>query len=457
MLKHFPIWLAAACFVCLAGCRDGAWHSAAGESHWGGVPGKLAHLPAPQIPQRSFPITTFGAVAGGETDCTMAIQRAIAAAVEHGGGTVEVPPGDYLTGPIHLRSRVELHLQKGAILKFTTNTDAYLPAVLTRFEGMDCWNYSPLIYAYGQHDIAVTGEGTLDGQASDETWWRWKGRRASGNNQNVARARLNKFVNSKTPVNERRFGAGDFLRPPFIETYRCSHVLIQGVRIRHSPMWEVHPLLSTNVIVRGLDIQSNGPNNDGCDPESCRNVLIEDTVFDTGDDCIAIKSGRNDDGRRVNTPTENVLIRGCTMKAGHGGVTIGSEISGGCRNVFVENCRMDSPDLDRAIRFKSNAVRGGTVEHVYVRNMRVGAVRDAVLQIDFLYEEGASGPYKPVVRDVVLEKMTVARCRRVLDIRGFPGAEISSVRLRDDKFESVAEPDAVSDADVKLLRCEVGR
>src|SRR3954466_13565641 len=153
-------------------------------------------------------------------------------------------------------------------------------------------------------------------------------------------------------------------------------------------MWEIHPALSTNITVRGVKISSHGPNNDGCDPESCTDVLIENCEFDTGDDCIAIKSGRNADGRRVNVPSENLIVRGCRMKDGHGGVTIGSEISGGVRNVFIERCTMDSPQLERALRFKNNAMRGGVLEHVYMRDCTVGEVKEGVLSVDLNYEEG---------------------------------------------------------------------
>lgn len=423
---------------------------------WEQVPTILARIYPPAFPGREFSIVDFDAAADGKTDCTEAIRKAIAACVQAGGGRVIVPAGEFLTGPIHLKSKVNLHLDGGATLKFTTDPKAYLAAVFTRFEGMECWNYSPLIYAYEQENIAITGEGVLDGQASDENWWSWKGRKGvNTNNQNVARARLAQFMADGVPVDQRRFGEGGFLRPSFIEPYRCRNVLIEGVRIRRSPMWEVHPVLSTNVIVRGLHIATHGPNNDGCDPESCRDVLIEDTVFDTGDDCIAIKSGRNNDGRRVGVPTENVIIRRCTMKDGHGGVTIGSEISGGCRNVFVEDCTMDSPNLDRAIRFKSNAVRGGVVENIFVRNVTVGTVGDAALQIDFLYEEGSKGGHKPVVRNLVIENMTVQNAVRVLDVKGFPGSEISGVRLHNSTFKGIKKPDTVQEADVKLVDCAV--
>jgi unsaturated rhamnogalacturonyl hydrolase len=265
-----------------------------------------------------------------------------------------------------------------------------------------------------------------------------------------------KLVEDNVPAGQRRFGEGDFLRPSFIQPNRCRNVLIEGVRLRRSPMWELHPMLCTNVTVRGVDIVSHGPNNDGCDPECSRDVLIENCLFDTGDDCIAIKSGRNNDGRRVGVSCENLVIRGCTMKDGHGGVTIGSEISGGCRNVFVENCNMDSPNLDRVLRFKSNAVRGGVVENVFMRNISVGRVADAVLQIDFVYEEGANGPHKPVVRNVVMENVNVKQTPRVLNIVGIPNGEIGGVRIHNSTFLQVAKPDVIQDAgEVKLVDCIV--
>jgi polygalacturonase len=427
------------------------------QNPWSQLPSIVTALKAPSFPNRYFAITKFGAIEGGTNDCTEAMHKAIEACHEAGGGHVMIPPGTFLTGPIHLLSGVDLHLQKGATLLFQTNPAAYLPAVFTRFEGMECWNYSPLIYAFEQHDIAVTGEGTLDGQASNENWWAWKGRRqaSSKGNQKKARDRLIKMVENNTPPEERRFGEGDFLRPSFVEPNRCRNVLIQGIKIRGSPMWELHPLLCTNVIVRGVEIDSHGPNNDGCDPECSRDVLIENCTFDTGDDCIAIKSGRNNDGRRVGLPSENLIIRGCTMRDGHGGVTIGSEISGGCRNVFVENCRMDSPSLERVLRFKSNAVRGGVVENIFMRNVQVGRVADAVLQIDFMYEEGPNGPHKPVVRNVLMEKVTVTNTPRVLNVTGFSEAEISHVRLADSTFKRVKKPDVLEKADVKLVNCKV--
>ena len=426
----------------------------ADQPDWKQVPPILDRIIAPTFPARDFVISNFGAVADGQTDCTTAISNAIDACVQAGGGRVVIPAGEFLTGAIRLKSNVNLHLDTNAVLKFSTDPKACLPAVFTRFEGMECWNFSPLIYAYGQENIAVTGEGTLDGQSDETHWWSWKDRGSRGMEVRPgAGARLVKMVADDTPVNQRRFGEGDNLRPSFIEPNHCRNVLIEGVRIRRSPMWEIHPLLCTNVIVRGVNIVSHGPNNDGCDPESCRDVLIENCLFDTGDDCIAIKSGRNNDGRRVGIPSENMIIRDCTMRDGHGGVTIGSEISGGCSNVFVENCEMSSPNLTCALRLKSNAVRGGMLQNIFMRNVNVGVVKDSVLQIDFLYEEGTKGDFKPVARNIVMENINVAQTPRVLNVRGFPGATISDVRINDSTFKNVKLPDMVQDADVKLVDC----
>jgi polygalacturonase len=233
------------------------------------------------------------------------------------------------------------------------------------------------------------------------------------------------------------FGQGSYLRPQFIEPYRSKNVLIEGVTLRGSPMWQVHPVLCTNVTVRNLKIFADGPNTDGCDPESCKDVLIQDCYFSTGDDCIAIKSGRNDDGRRVAVPSENIIIRGCRMKEGHGGVTVGSEVSGGVRNVFAENCTMDSPTLNQALRFKNNAVRGGLLENFYFRNIEVGQVAEAVLAVDFNYEEGENGPFTPILRNVVISGLKSHKSKYALDLQGLRKAPIAGVILKDCIFESV--------------------
>jgi len=420
---------------------------------WSTVPSILARIKPPKFAARDFVITSYGAVADGKTEATDALRKAIDACNKAGGGRVVVPAGTFLTGAVHLKSNVNLYLAEGATLKFSTDPEKYLPVVYTRFEGTECMNYSPLIYAFEQENIAITGSGTLDGSASDENWWKWT--RRSGTTEAPARASVRKlldFAEKGVPVKDRVFGKGEYLRNSFIQPYRSRNVLVEGIHIINSPMWEVHPVLSVNVTVRGVKISTHGPNNDGCDPESSRDVLIEDCEFDTGDDCIAIKSGRDNDGRRVNVPSENIIVRNSTMKDGHGGVVMGSECSGGIRNVFIENCKMDSPNLERALRFKSNARRGGFAENVFMRNVEIGQVKEAVLTIDFMYETGPNGPYKPVVRNVNLEKVTSTNSPRVMWIVTFPGAIIDGVSFVDCIFRGVRASEVVEASGSILFR-----
>jgi len=406
---------------------------------------------APVFPKRVFDITSFGARSDGTTLNTDPIARAIAECAKSGGGRVLVPAGRFLTGAIHLKSNVELHVGAGATLLFDTNPSSY-PLVFTRWEGMEVMNYSPLIYAHGEKNIAITGKGTLDGQAGPQHWWAWKGPwngttdygwKEGMPDQRPARQKLFEMVEAGVPVKDRVFGEGSMLRPPFIQPYDCENVLIEGVRVRNSPFWNIHPVLCKNIILRGVDIYGHGPNNDGCDPESVDHMLIEDCTFDTGDDCIAVNSGRNADGRRLATPSQNILVRHCRMREGHGGVVVGSQISGGARWVFAENCRMDSPDLWYAIRFKNNALRGGLLENFYYRDLDVGQVGKAAITCDFNYEEGADGPFIPQLKNVVVERLRVKNAARVLDSQGLPKAPVDDLTLRDCEFSGVTQPSIV--------------
>jgi polygalacturonase len=410
---------------------------------WDHYPRIRERIQPPKFPDRDFPITSYGAIASSGLDSSAAIAAAIDACHTAGGGRVLVPAGEFMTGPIVLKSNVNLHVSEGATLKFSVDPAKY-PLVMTRWEGIECMNHSPLIYAFEQTNVAVTGKGTLDGQADRDNWWDWKlshwkepGTQSVEDKQRPDARSLIAMGERGVPVAERIFGLGHKLRPSFLQPYRCRNVMIEGVTIVRSPMWEVHPVLCQNVTVRAVTIRSHGPNNDGCDPESCRDVLIEGCTFDVGDDCIAIKSGKNNDGRRVNVPSENIIVRDCTMKDGHGGVVLGSECSGHIRNVFVEDCVMDSPNLERMLRFKNNAVRGGVLENVFVRNVRVGKVAEAVLTIDLLYEEGANGRHLPVVRNVQIERVTATAAPRVMYVVGFEGAQIDAIRFRDCVFKNV--------------------
>jgi polygalacturonase len=410
----------------------------------------------PRFPHRYFPITRFGAKGDGVTDCTIAFARAVRACAHAGGGHVVVPAGRYLTGPIHLRSNVDLHVTADATIAFSQDPNHYLPAVFTRWEGTELYNYSPLIYAFEQHDIAVSGTGTLDGQADNAHWWPWKGNVEDGwqpgdPHQADARARLFAMAEQGVPVAQRVFGDGDYLRPSFVQPYRCRNVLVEGVTIVNSPMWEIHPVLSRNVLVRDVTVATHGPNNDGCNPESSRDVVIRGCTFDTGDDCIAVKSGRNADGRRVNVPSERILVEDCDFAAGHGGVTVGSEMSGGVREVYARDLRLSSPDLDTALRFKTNSVRGGFIHDVHARDITIGTVAQAVITIDFYYEEGPGHGFNPDVTGITAENLTVAEAGRALNLRGYPDNPVGAIHLTDVDFQRTASPSIVENVSGLVL------
>jgi polygalacturonase len=424
---------------------------ASSDDAWQRATDIARNVKPPVFPDRNFVVTAFGADPEGNELATGAINQAIDRCSAEGGGRVIVPRGTFLTGAIHLKSDVNLHVDEGATLRFDTHPSSY-PVVYTRWEGMELMNYSPLIYARRQKNIAITGRGTLDGQGSEQHWWSWKGKwggttrygwKEGMPNQLPARATLFQMAEDAVPVERRVFGDGGYLRPPFIQPYECENVLIADVRVRNSPFWNIHPVLCRNVTLRGVDVYGHGPNNDGVDPESVDHMLIEDCSFDTGDDCIAVNSGRNADGRRINVPSQNILVRNCRMKEGHGGVVVGSQISGGARWVFAENCQMDSPDLWYAIRFKNNALRGGLLENFYYRDIDVGQVGRAAITCDFNYEEGANGKFTPQLRNVVVERLRVKNAVRVLDSQGLPKAPVSDITLRDCMFEGVTQPSII--------------
>jgi polygalacturonase len=426
-------------------------------SGWEQMPEILSMIVPPVFPDTNFYITDFGAAGDGNTDCTEAFKQAIAACSKAGGGRVVVPEGIFLTGAIHLKSNVNLHITKNATILFSRDSQKYLPVVHTRFEGVECMNYSPFIYAYEEENIAITGSGTLDGQGGNDAWWPWKGKPDYGwlegqPNEKQDRTDLFRMGEEGIPVKERVFGANHFLRPNFIQPYKCKNILIDSVTILRSPMWEIHPVLSENITIRNVQINSHGPNNDGCNPESSKNVLIENCFFDTGDDCIAIKSGRNADGRRINISSENIIIRGCTMKDGHGGVVIGSEMSGSARNVFIEDCTMDSPNLDRALRIKTNSLRGGVAENIYMRNVTVGEVSDAIIKINFNYEQGDAGQFTPVVRNIFVNNITSLKSKYAISVNGYERSPVTNLQIENCRFSGVQKGNLlkhINDLDLK--------
>ncbi|MEJ2545431.1 MAG: glycoside hydrolase family 28 protein, partial [Calditrichaceae bacterium] len=384
----------------------------------------------------------YGAIGDGRTISTKAIKDAIEDCNKSGGGRVLVPAGIYLSGAIHLKSNVNLHINKDATILFSKDSDDFLPIVKTRFEGVECMNYSPFIYSYGCENIAITGRGTLDGQAGNENWWSWKGKNEYGweigePNGLDETAALYRMGEDNIPLDERIFGKGYELRTNFIQPYKCRNVLIDSITIKRSPMWVIHPVLCENVTVSNVSVNSHGPNNDGCNPESSKNVHIKDCYFDTGDDCIAIKSGRNAEGRRINVPSENIVIQNCVMKDGHGGVVIGSEMSGNVRNVFIEDCYMDSPNLERALRIKTNSLRGGLVENVYMRNCTIGEVSDAIIRINFFYSEGDTGNFTPEVRNIHIQNISSKKSVYALALDGYNRSPITDIYIEDCNFDGV--------------------
>lgn len=385
----------------------------------------------------------FGAVGDGNYDNTKIFKKAIDTCYEAGGGIIEVPEGVFLTGPIHLKDNINLFLSKNATIRFIDDPKRYLPVVFTRWEGVECYNYSPFIYSYQAKNIAITGEGTLDGNCNNTNWWYWCGKEEYGwnsglPNQNEDRRRLFHMAEEGLPVEERVFGSGSYLRPSFIQLYKSENILVEGIKIINSPMWCVHPVLSKNIVIKGVTIESLGPNNDGIDIESCENVLIEDSFLNNGDDCIVIKSGRNADGRRIGVPTKNVLVRNCEMKDGHGGLVIGSEISGGAKDIIIENSIMDSPNLDEAIRFKTNSLRGGNIENIYAINIKINQVKNSVLKIDYYYEEADVGEYDPTIKNVYLENIVSMKSTYGMWIKAYKRAPVEQLQIINCDFRDIS-------------------
>jgi polygalacturonase len=446
------LFAASILLVAMTGCvgsRSSTCTASTENSGWAQVPQILARIKAPAFPARDFDITQYGAVADGATDCTAAFSSAISACNAAGGGRVVVPAGIFLTGPIHLKSHVNLHLRDGATIRFTTNTAAYMPPVFTRFECIELMGYSAPVYAFEQTDIAITGQGTLDGQG--EFWHRWI------KQWDVDIRRLVEMGRSNAPVAERVFGEGHKLRPNFIQPVRCKNVLIEGVRVINSPMWTLNPVYCTNVIIRGVTVDTAGPNTDGCDPDSCTDVLIEDCVFNNGDDCIAVKSGRDEDGQRVNIPCENVIIRNCIFKKGHGGVTMGSETAGGIRNVFAENCHFDSPDLNMAMRFKTNPARGGYIENIYLRNCEVQTAKYGI-HITKRYGSGITkdGDTDPAVRNIDIRDSKFGTLTKgAIFVQGFSAEKIvTDVHIENCIFQPMKAAVTITNAArVNIVNC----
>lgn len=393
---------------------------APGRIDWNLVDTIVARIETPSIPQRTYKVSDFGAVGDGSADARPAVLAAIAKAKAEGGGRVVLSPGVWLSrGPIRLESRIELHLEPGAHLLFSPEPEHYLPVVETRWEGTRVYSYSPLIYAYDVEDVAITGTGVIDGNARSlfHAWHPLA---------NADMQRLRRMGFTGVPLEQRQFGAGTYLRPPLVQLLHARRVRLEDFTAINSPFWVNHLVYSEHVTVRGIKVESHFPNNDGVDVDSSRYVLVENSVFRTGDDAVVIKSGRDLDGRTVARPSEYVVVRGNDM-GGEDGIALGSEMSGDIRYVFFTDNVLRSGSS--AIRFKANLDRGGTVEHIGVRRFKVGSF-NRLFWFQLSYPGELGGNFPSTYRDIVFEDFQVENVGTLFEAHAPPQAPLRDVTLR---------------------------
>lgn len=403
-------------------------------------------MPAIKIPNfsncKKYSIVDFGAVQGDKNKISEAINKAISKASKTGGGIVVIPKGEWLTKKIHFKSNVNLHLNKGAVLLFSEDPNDYLPVVRSTWEGYECYNYSPLIYGYQCKNIAITGEGEL--KAKMDVWKEWFAR-PKAHLESLKRlyflASYNKPIKERQMVNDTAH-----FRPQFIQFNRCENILMDGVTITNSPFWTIHPFLSKDVVLRNLKVYAHGHNNDGVDPEMSQNVLIENCVFDQGDDAIAIKSGSNQDAWRLNTPSKNIIMRNCTVKNGHQLVAIGSELSGGIENVFIDNCIVvDGAKLNHLLFIKTNERRGGYVNNIYMSNIVSGKIDAGILGIDtdVLYQWRDLVPTierrLTPIKNVYLDNIKATNVKFISKISGQKELPVENIFLKNVTADAVQE------------------
>ena len=407
---------------------------------WSTAESILEQIHDPVFPNLRVDVTDYGAVPDDGILDTKAIQAAIDHVSAQGGGMVVIPRGRFDTGAIVLKENVNLHLEsEDTVLCFTRDIiPENYPLVLAYYEGAPCYNWSPLIYANGQDNIAVTGKGRLDGQADQDTWWSWYGDTYIGQDYTRPSSSdvgiLRRMVDDGVDVRKRVFGEGHFLRPNFIQVIGCENVLVEGISIKNPPMWGVNPVLCTNVTVRGIEVDGNFNNNDGCNPENCNYVLIEDCRFQVGGDGVAVKSGRNRDGwelKEAGWSARNMVIRGNEFAGGTSGIAFGSEMSGDIRDIYADDNRFGTQSLDYAIRFKSNAARGGVVERIYIRGSRASNIRYVSIHATMLYDEGWMGSYLPEYRDIRIEDFTANGGTYGIFMEAFDQVPITGLELVD--------------------------
>ena len=415
-----------------------------------------------QTPRYSS-ILDFGAKNDGKTLITQNIKAAIDSLSKQGGGTLFFPAGEYLTGPIVLKSNITINIDAGAVIHFSDNFDDYLPFVETRWEGTVMRSFSPLFYAIDAENIAITGRGKIDGQG--KKWWNEHLRLVSELRNNGKILNENKYQKLWTKENP-DLKVSDyykstinikFFRPPFIQTFRCKKVLVEGITIVNSPFWTVNPEFTENVTVRAITINNPlSPNTDGINPESCKNVHISDCHISVGDDCITIKSGRDEDGRKYNVPCENITITNCTMLNGHGGVVIGSEMSGGVRNITIANCVFDG--TDRGIRIKSMRGRGGVVENIRVNNIVMRDIKNEAMTLDLFYGKSEEAPVSeltPCFKNIHISNVTGYNVMQACKIIGIKEMPISNISFNNINMESKIGFSIETAKDIELHDIEI--
>ncbi|MFT3738710.1 MAG: glycoside hydrolase family 28 protein [Breznakibacter sp.] len=432
MKKNILGFAVATALLAMAGCTPKPLKPLPGSSEI------VQRITLPTFPSNELVVTDFGARGDSLTDCRQAFNAAIKELGTRGGGRLVVPSGIFtVNGPIHLVSHIDLHLQKGARIRFGSNPADYLPVVKTSWEGTLLYNYSPFIYAYQCENIAVTGEGVIDGEAS-ATWAKWYA--LQKDDQLLSRQMNHQAV----PVEQRIFGEGHFLRPQLIQFFECRNILVEGIKIEDSPFWCIHLLMCKNATLRKLKYDAQNKNNDGIDPEYSQDILIEDIDFNNADDNVAVKAGRDHEGRMLGLTSENIVVRNCRFKGLHA-LVIGSEMSAGVRNVFVENCTY-AGYLKRGVYLKSNPDRGGFIKNIYVKNLQLGTVEDCIYITSFYHNEGKG--HATDIGQIYFENVA---CRRALAggvvIQGFPEKKVRDIFFRRIAIDTVPNALSMTDAE----------
>ena len=401
-----------------------------------GAPFDMPAICESVFPARDFSIVDFGARPDGSV-CTEAIANAMAACAAAGGGRVVVPKGTWLTGAVHFRSGCELHFEDGAILEFTDNPDDY-PEVETTWEGVECLAHSPLVFGYKVTDVAITGKGLI--RPRMKLWRDWFERPPE---HMKLTEMLYHWCSTNAPLASRRVLAveGANVRPHLIQFNQAKNVRLEGFTIRESPFWTIHLYRSENCIVRGLDMSARGHNNDGIDIDMTRNVIVEDCTLAQGDDGICLKAGRNQDAWRINRPTENVVVRRCRVKCATTLLGIGSELSGGIRNIWVTDCDVDAAGI--LFRVKTNRRRGGFVRDVWMDNCRVSEVaRILLVEMDVLYQWANFPDYeirRTPIENLSLSDVTCERADIAFHVVGDPLLKPRNINLKNVSIGSVTE------------------